>query len=634
MKAFIKAKRIFTSLLISFTFLFNFYQPAYSESHLKITGVSGVKAPDVPLADTSMPDVVLDASLAGDVNVDVSTHGVPDGTTVKVKFKNEETNNPPTSEVISGMATIPVRLEAGNAKVIFAETGPYVPFITKSASNGKLDADSGTVGLYHLDSDVLDASGNGNHLIYYPGWEEINYTAGLNPNSKGIYFWSTANTYENRRVDKYGDPNGTGFKSPPQKFSVEFAVKYLKEIGSETSFPLIAFDQNISLYPFAGKAPWGWGEIGKYNIYHADAKGAWHLLQIPDPFQVNQWEYLAITHDGHELKVYVNGEEKGSVISDGNRGSHAGENFGLAAGSVFNAPGGFGNSILVVDEIRTSNIVRNREELTQNTEELLGPEFRARKILSSKKTDKVLKLVKKDKTKTKKGEPKREIRLQTAETLSPYEGEAKKDEDTVALFHFNGTTKDSVTKKALVGDPETVGFEEGKSGKDNSSISFEGQDDLLLVNKNLFPGKTKEWTIDCFSKPGEEKSFLPVGILTIDNGEIFAMFSYATKLDGETILSASSLTADEKLVTLSAPSEFLSDKWTHLALVYKDKKLQFLVNGKPMGEADLPSLYKKGDGAINVGSDGGDGIFNGQIDELRISDVARSQAELEVYAKR
>ena len=57
-----------------------------------------------------------------------------------------------------------------------------------------------------------------------------------------------------------------------------------------------------------------------------------------------------------------------------------------------------------------------------------------------------------------------------------------------------------------------ISFDEGKNGNDVSSINFEGQDDLLLVNKNLFPGKANEWTIDFFTKAGEAKSIIPTGI--------------------------------------------------------------------------------------------------------------------------
>lgn len=608
-----------------FSIFWFFSFPAYSQENIKITGVAGIQPPPLPLADTSMPDILLDSSLSGAVNVDVSTFGVPDGTKVRVKFKDENIANPPEGMVESGKATIPVTLNAGNVKVLYAETDPFIPLITKSASGGKLDSDSSTVALYHLDNTISDNSGHGFDLTYYPGWEAINYVDGISASSKGIYFWVTPGTYENRRVHRYGNPNGTGFTSSPLKWSSEFSIKPLWDAPSETWNPFLLQDQNILTWTFLGKSPFT-GEDNKFVVWHFDSKGSSHSIEIPNPTMANSWTYLTITHDGEKVKLYVNGEEKGSVLSEGNLGPHAWGNYGVAAGGIFSGNG----AKLVVDEIRISNVVRNREELLSNAGELLGTNFKFRSLLASK-DDKGLKFALGEKKKKIKVE--KEIRAQVA-TTAPGEKEPKADNDTVALFHFNGTTKDSVTKKVLVGDPDTINFDEGRNEANNSSINFEGKDDLLLVNKKLFSTQPKEWTIDFFSKPDDSNLPLPIGILTIDNGQIFAMTSYLRTPDGRTILQASSLDSHGKPVVIGAEASFPPDKWTHLALVYQDKKLRFLVNGKPLGEAELPTLYKKGEGEIHVGSDGGDGIFSGQIDELRISDVARSDAELEVYAKR
>ena len=141
MNAFIKIKRIFTSLLISFTFLFSsiglgILPEAYSEAELKITNVAGSKAPDVPLADISMPDIVLDQSLAGDINVDVWANDIPDGTKVKLKFRDEANINSPEAIIESGKATIPANLQAGNVKVLYVETDPYLaPIATFSPAD-------------------------------------------------------------------------------------------------------------------------------------------------------------------------------------------------------------------------------------------------------------------------------------------------------------------------------------------------------------------------------------------------------------------------------------------------------------------------------------------------------------------
>ena len=99
--------------------------PSSGESNLKITGIAGLAAPDIPLADTTRPDVVLDPALSGEVNVDISTTDIPDGTKVNIKFKDGENINPPGGILEAGMVTIPVNLTAGAVKVLYAETDPY-----------------------------------------------------------------------------------------------------------------------------------------------------------------------------------------------------------------------------------------------------------------------------------------------------------------------------------------------------------------------------------------------------------------------------------------------------------------------------------------------------------------------------
>ena len=600
-----------------FTLLVLFYFPSYA-SEVKIKSAGGISAPQVCFGDKEKPDIVLDPLLAGTINVEIEADGVPDGTKVKIKFKDEANANPPENEIKEGMATIPVTITAGNAKVLYLETDPYVPSFLKSVADGRLIADSATVSLYHLENDLIDSVNSTRSLMFCCG-NDSPYVNGVSSNSKGKHFWGTKGTQDIRRIDKYPDPHGTGFTSTPSQWTAEFFIKILREPGSESWSNFLALDSHIASGFFLGKSPFS-SEVNKLTVSHADSMGAAHVIELNNPLAVNKWAYIAIVHDGHNFKVFVDGNEIGSVISDGNLGPNPWGDFGVAAGSLWY---GDHSAELIIDEIRISNVARDPGELLANAKEILGNNFLVRKVISLDLKN----------LKLKKKKNKKEIRLQTA-SLEPSAGEAKKDANTVALFHFNGTTKDSVSGKALVGDPEHIGFNEGKNNNDNSSVSFEGQDDLLIIKKNLFDNNEKEWAIDFFAKPEQLFLPLPTGIITIDNGEIFAMVSYLRKLDGSAILSASSLDGNNKQVIIAGNDDFPSDKWTHLALVYKNKKFKFLINGKLIGEEDLPTLYKKGDGRINVGSDGGDGIFKGQIDELRISDRARSDAELEIYAKR
>lgn len=595
-----------------------FLEDVKAESHIKITGIAGQKPPDVPLADISKPDIILDGSLAGDVNVDVSTLGVPDGTKVRIKFKDEENLNSPESVIQDGMATIPVNLEAGHVKVLYAETSPYVPIIS-SASNGKLDFDPATVALYRFENNINDDSGHGSHLSY--SGNGVRYVAGISSNSAGIKF-DAGPGYE--RVYREG-AYGSGFTSLPTEWSIEYFIKPYSITPSETWYPFVIIDTYLKHGVQYGKSLFT-GEENRLNVSHLDKFQTIRLVDIPNPLISGKWNYLAYTHDGRVLRVYVNGEEKGSVISEGNFIGSPWGYYGLSVPAPFSTYNT--NPQIEIDEIRISNIARTSAEIKSNAQGLLGNTLLQRSVLAANKNNKDLTLDKKKKSKVRK-----EIRAQVY-TTSPQEGEPKADKDTIALFHFNGTTKDSITKNVLVGDPDVLDFKSGKNGSENSSISFEGKDDLLLVNKKFFPAKPKEWTIDFFSKPQEGKTPFPVGLLTVNNGQVFAMISYLKTTDGKAIFSAFSLDANEKPVLISYEGDFPSDRWTHCALTYANKKLRFLINGKLVGEESLPSLYKKGDGTINVGSDGGDGIFRGEIDELRISDVARSDVELEVYAKR
>lgn len=117
-------------VLLFYSITIGYLPNAFAEAQLKITGIAGTKAPDIPLADISMPDIVLDQSLAGDINVDVSSTDIPDGTKVKLKFTDEQNQNPPEAIIQSSMATIPINLQVGNVKTLYIETDPYLAPIT------------------------------------------------------------------------------------------------------------------------------------------------------------------------------------------------------------------------------------------------------------------------------------------------------------------------------------------------------------------------------------------------------------------------------------------------------------------------------------------------------------------------
>ena len=121
---------LFTGILFSISAALCIAPGAYSENNLKITGAAGINSPNIPLADKTRPDIVLDPSLSGNVNVDISTTSIPDGTKVKIKFQDENNLNPPEGIIQNGKVTVPVPLTAGAVKVLYAETDPYLSELT------------------------------------------------------------------------------------------------------------------------------------------------------------------------------------------------------------------------------------------------------------------------------------------------------------------------------------------------------------------------------------------------------------------------------------------------------------------------------------------------------------------------
>jgi len=70
--------------------------------------------------------------------------------------------------------------------------------------------------------------------------------------------------------------------------------------------------------------------------------------------------------------------------------------------------------------------------------------------------------------------------------------------------------------------------------------------------------------------------------------------------------------------------------WSHLAIVSKGSALQLLLNGKPFSQ--LAAVLPASNAPIAIGHANGNEAFIGEIDELRISKVARSTSYLQLSA--
>jgi Concanavalin A-like lectin/glucanases superfamily len=76
-------------------------------------------------------------------------------------------------------------------------------------------------------------------------------------------------------------------------------------------------------------------------------------------------------------------------------------------------------------------------------------------------------------------------------------------------------------------------------------------------------------------------------------------------------------------ITLNASSAITIGAWTHIACVYDGRQLRLFVNGTQVGISSANNQYVLGNNSLFVGYNGGSNYFNGQMDEVRISNIAR-----------
>ena len=206
------------------------------------------------------------------------------------------------------------------------------------------------------------------------------------------------------------------------------------------------------------------------------------------------------------------------------------------------------------------------------------------------------------------------------------------DKNTVLLMHLDedgGTdAEDSSGEKnhgTIKGGAKWV---EGKFG---SALEFDGDDDVVVIAKAPSLEITDQITIEAWVKPASFTSKVgatnEVAIvsmaegggwqLTIRDGHLFP---YIGKEGGG-------------YVTLKGNTPLEKNKWYHLAASFDGESLKVYVDGKLDGETKGKTKISVKNVNVNIGanpSPGGGAIcfFTGIIDEVRVSNIARSADEI------
>ncbi|MEM1391712.1 MAG: LamG-like jellyroll fold domain-containing protein [Cyanobacteria bacterium P01_H01_bin.150] len=159
----------------------------------------------------------------------------------------------------------------------------------------------------------------------------------------------------------------------------------------------------------------------------------------------------------------------------------------------------------------------------------------------------------------------------------------------------------------------------------NEALDLDGVDDYVEVGSQL--SATSEITIEAWVKPTLDNNWNP--ILNFDgwnSGDIQFQFDTNNRLK----------LAVNGAANYASSFSFESDTWYHVAVTYSasDQDVKFYVNGELSNEFTYDSAPNVAANSFKIGgwSNNNGNIaraFNGEIDEVRVWDTARSQTEIQ-----
>ncbi len=159
-----------------------------------------------------------------------------------------------------------------------------------SAAPSFAATDPDLVGLWHMDGDWTDASGNGNNGTAYNG-------ATFTPDAR---VGAQAGSFDG--VNDYTNVKTSALVSNSAQNSVEAWI-YLTAIGTATK-TIYAENSSAGVVFSLGVAP-----TGKpfFAVWRSDVPGNWLTAESGAPVSINQWHHIVGTLDGSGMKIYVNG---------------------------------------------------------------------------------------------------------------------------------------------------------------------------------------------------------------------------------------------------------------------------------------------------------------------------------------
>ncbi|GEM_PF-5950555 len=172
------------------------------------------------------------------------------------------------------------------------------------------------------------------------------------------------------------------------------------------------------------------------------------------------------------------------------------------------------------------------------------------------------------------------------------------------------------------------GAEWTEEGKYGSALEFDGENDLLTIPDSDDLDFTEGFTLEAWVRPDEEHNWASV-IAKEDSGEGLP-FGYLLYGQGGGEAPAAYIAKDEAAYNnITGESPLPQEAWSHLALTSDGDEMRLYVDGELVDTEDSVAV-KKTDGALQIGGNEVFGEhFDGRIDEVRLYDAVLGKDEIE-----
>jgi hypothetical protein len=161
------------------------------------------------------------------------------------------------------------------------------------------------------------------------------------------------------------------------------------------------------------------------------------------------------------------------------------------------------------------------------------------------------------------------------------------------------------------------------AGRFGAALQFDGRNDFVRIPDAPSLDLTKAFTFEAWVRPGATRS--QTGAIMakgVRRNLAYGLFG-STRKRGSGVMSAVSRSAGARATPLS------HRRWSHLTLVYSDRRLSLFVNGRKIASRRGPSALTSNNRALTIGGTGiGGDWFKGKIDEARLYSRALSAKEI------